>query len=346
MDNRECVLRALSLERPGPLVSDFWAEDAAKNRLFATMNHRDLNRFLNDMDVDIRHISAKSPNAAYNGMYYQNVWGERYVMQSTEWGGMREDLPGALSECECLEDIAAFAWPNVDDVDYSGLREDCDKYAGYAIMYGEGDIWQRQALSRGFENGLMDLLANPEWVSFMARKYVDYYKEDYARAYDRSGRKIDLFVIFSDLGSQRSPLMSCDIFSDLILPYLRELVDWIHLLGANVMFHSCGMIQPFIPKLIEIGVDVLDPMQPVTAEMLPEELNNQFGARLCFHGGIDVQGVLRSGSEESVRSEVRRYAEAFGGGYICCSTHFIQPDISAENVLAMYDEIKQLKYTQ
>lgn len=205
-------------------------------------------------------------------------------------------------------------------------------------MYGFADVWQRPALVRGMENGLVDLVLNPEWVHFLARKFTDFYKDDYTRAFKASGKKIDIFYVISDLASQNGPLISMDMFNEFVAPYLKEMTDHIHNLGAYIMFHSCGAVHPFINRLIEIGIDILDPIQPVHPEMKPENLAKNFGGRICFHGGIDIQYLLPFGTQNEVKDEVRRYAGILGknGGYICCPSHLFQPDIPPENIFAFY----------
>jgi uroporphyrinogen decarboxylase len=101
---------------------------------------------------------------------------------------------------------------------------------------------------------------------------------------------------------------------------------------------------PFIPDLIGLGVDVLDPIQPVRPEMSPERLKAEFGDRLVFHGGIDMQHLLPRGSPEQVRAEVRRYCETLGrgGGYILGPAHLFQPDVPPENILAVYQAVREV----
>jgi len=98
------------------------------------------------------------------------------------------------------------------------------------------------------------------------------------------------------------------------------------------------LIAPFIPELIKLGIDILDPIQPVGPAMAPERLQAQFGGRICFHGGIDMQRVLPQGTPAEVRAEARRYCEILGaeGGYILAPAHLFQPDVPPENILAMY----------
>ena len=111
------------------------------------------------------------------------------------------------------------------------------------------------------------------------------------------------------------------------------------------MFHSCGEAYLFMDKLIECGVDIIDPMQRTSDKMSPENLQSAFSGRVCFHGGIDVQSTLPYGTEEEVRSEVRRYINAFKNksGYICSSAHYLQHDTPPENIICMYDEIHKIR---
>ena len=164
-------------------------------------------------------------------------------------------------------------------------------------------------------------------------------REDYTRAAEASGGRIDLYLLISDLGSQPGPLISLAMFRQFVAPYLKEMVDCIHGLGGKVLYHSCGAIRPLIPELIALGVDVLDPIQPVGPEMAPERLKADFGDRLCFHGGIDMQ-QLAAARHARRRSGPRSAATARrlgrDGGYILGPAHLFQPDVPPENILAMY----------
>jgi len=274
-----------------------------------------------------------------NATIYQNYWGERFIFQDTPWGPMREDLPGALAEATSLEELEAFPWPTPDLFDYSHLAAAAARHGDYAQLYGFADVWQRPALVRGWEHMFMDMAARPDWVHFLCRQFTDFYKEDYTRAAEATHGRIDLYLLLSDLGSQAGPLISLPMFRALVAPYLQEMVNHIHSLGARVLYHSCGAIARFIPDLIAMGVDVLDPLQPVNEEMQPEALRASFGGRITFHGGIDMQGVLPFGTPEEVQAEVQRYAATLGqqGGYILAPTHLFQPDVPPGNIVAMYD---------
>jgi len=338
MNSRDRVLTALNHQMPDRVPRNFWAEPPTWNRLFQHLGHEDKERLLVDLGIDIRFLDVPGPpeTPVENGVF-QNFWGERYFYQSTPWGPMREDIPGALADAKTVDDLLNFPWQSPDVFDYSSLPEQCKHWKDHALLYGFADIWERPALVRGMQNMFLDMVDRPDWVHFLCRKFTDFYKEDYTRAAEATNGRIDMFLLISDLGSQRGPLISNRMFQEFVAPYIKEMCDLIHELGAKVLFHSCGSIRPFISDLIELGVDVLDPIQPI-GDMIPETLKSEFGDRLCFHGGIDMQQLLPQGTPEEVRAEAQRYENVLGkgGGYILAPAHLFQPDIPPENVLAVY----------
>ena len=339
MTARERVLTALAHQQPDRTPRDFWAEEPAWNRLVAHCGYPDREALLRQLGVDLRHIDAEGPDERESGNgEFQNFWGERYVYQPTPWGPMREDLPGALAHARSLAELEAFDWPHPDRRDHGGLRARCRDHGETAIVYGFADVWQRPALVRGWEGMFLDMMERSDWVHFLCRTFTDFYLEDYTRAAEVTRGRIDLYLLISDLGSQHGPLISLPLFRRFVAPYLKEMIDRIHHLGGRVLFHSCGSIRVFIPDLVQLGVDVLDPIQPTGPEMAPERLKADFGARLSFHGGIDMQELLPFASPDLVAAEVRRYCETLGagGGYILAPAHRFQPDVPPENILAVY----------
>jgi uroporphyrinogen decarboxylase len=340
MTPRERVVTTLNHRKPDRTPRDFWAEPPTWHRFLTYLGYEDRERVLCRLGVDVRHLEVAGPaERAISDGLYQNFWGERYVYRQTPWGPMREDAPGALGNASSFADLQEFVWPTPDQFDYSTLADQCRTWEEYALLYGFADIWQRPALVRGWEGMFVDMVERPDWVHFLGRKFTDFYKDDYTRAAEASGGRIDLFLLISDLGSQKGPLISLAMFREFVAPYIREMVDCIHGLGAKVLYHSCGSMRLFIPELIALGVDVLDPIQPVGSGMLPEQLQHAFGGQIAFHGGIDMQRLLPHGTPDEVRAEVRRYCETLGGsgGYILGPAHLFQPDVPPENILAVYD---------
>jgi len=336
---RERVLAALRHEQPDRTPSDFWAEPPAWRRLYEYVGHEDPDRLLGELGADIRRLEARAPaDVTLGNGLHQNFWGERFVYRQTPWGPMSEDVKGALWDAGSLGDLESFPWPAPDAIDRSLLAAQCRRYPEHALLYGSADVWQRPSLVRGWEGIFFDMAERPEWAHFLSRKFTDFYREDYTRAAEVTDGRIDLYLLISDLGSQRGPLISLSMFREFVAPYLKEMIDLIHGIGGKVLFHSCGAIGSFIPDLISLGIDILDPIQPASADMSPERLKADYGRQLSFHGGIDMQNLLPKGTPAQVAAEARRYCETLGrgGGYILAPAHLFQPDVPPENVLAVY----------
>jgi uroporphyrinogen decarboxylase len=317
---------------------DYWTEEVTKAQLLEYLGYNDVDKFLDEAGVDIRGVNAiEPPEKDLGGGVFQNHWGERYMYRKFPLGKLRDDMPGALSSATSFEDIKNFTWPKNNDYDYSKLRSQCDaiRSKGCAIRYGSGDVFQRPTLVRGLENALMDLYENPEYIKYMSRLFTDFYLEEYRRAWEESGGSIDMFVVYSDVGSQRGPLISLDMFDEFVVPYLTEMAELIHHFGAKLLFHSCGDVSSFIPAMIKTGVDILDPVQPVNENMFPENLA-RFKDGICFHGGIDLQKFLINASAEEIREKAHYYYRILGPGYILGPTHYFQPDVPSENIVALY----------
>jgi uroporphyrinogen decarboxylase len=160
-----------------------------------------------------------------------------------------------------------------------------------------------------------------------------------ARALDLVGQDADVVFPGDDLGTQLGPQVSPAIYRRLIKPYQRRLFDVYHAKSpGKVLYHTCGSVVALIPDLIEIGVDVLNPVQVRATGMDPVRLKREYGRDLSFWGGIDTQEVLPRGAAEDVRQEVARRIGELGpsGGYVLNSVHNVQPDVPPENIVAMF----------
>lgn len=339
MTSRERVLAAINHQQPDRVPVDIWAEGAVWARLSRDLGVPGQDEVRALLNIDVRYISPIYPPDTEKDGVRQNMWGERWAKANTPWGEDWEHIDGALSGVTSLEEIKAFPWPTCEDVDYSALAKQCDRYEGYAIAYGNADIFERPALVRGLENMLCDTALNPSWVEYLTKVFLDYFVEDFNRTMEATGGRIDIYWALTDLGTQSGLLQSLGMFRQFIAPSIRALAKLVHQHGVKFMFHSCGAVREAIPELIELGVDILNPIQPAATGMEPEGLKRDFGDRLCFHGGVDIQYLLPLEPADAVRREVRRRVEILGngGGYILSPSHNLQQDISTENILAMYD---------
>jgi uroporphyrinogen decarboxylase len=158
--------------------------------------------------------------------------------------------------------------------------------------------------------------------------------------FDKAGRHIDICFTGDDYGFQSGPMMSRQMFAAFVRPYLERIYGVGRRHGKPIMHHSCGSVAAWIPTFMEMGLNILEPIQVGAAGMDPADLAAKYGGRLCFHGSIDTQRTLPFGTPEDVRKEVRLRVETFrpyGGFTIAPSQHLLE-DIPIENIVAMYDE--------
>jgi len=190
---------------------------------------------------------------------------------------------------------------------------------------------------RGMENAIVDLAANPSLATAMLQKAGDFscrISEAACQCF-----ALDWLWTGDDVGGQQSLIMSPDCWRELIKPHLARIVQVGRSRGLWVAYHSCGAIHPIIPDLIEIGLNVLNPIQCNGPGMNPYELKKEFGKRLAFMGGIDTQELLPKGTTADVRRETERLLAAMtadGGGYILAASHTIPPETPIDNIFALY----------
>ena len=248
-----------------------------------------------------------------------------------------------------IDGISRYPWPETTHPSrFKGLKEQFKKLRSetdFAISGSVGTCLCEQIYHmRGLENFMIDLMQNQEFVIVLLRKITDLMIAAIKNFLHEVKDYIDIFIMGDDMGSQDSLLLSPQIYRTLIKPFHAEIISSIKSNSrAKVFFHSCGNIYPLISDLIEIGVDILNPIQVSASDMGDtKRLKAEFGHALTFCGAIDTQNVLPFGTPDKVRAEVRQRIRdlAPGGGYLCAGVHCIQPDVPLENVLAMVDELK------
>jgi uroporphyrinogen decarboxylase len=158
------------------------------------------------------------------------------------------------------------------------------------------------------------------------------------------GEYLDVFQLADDLSMQSGPLMSPKMYREMIKPYQIELFQHVKkFTKAKIYFHSCGAVTHLIDDLIEVGVDILNPIQVSAKGMETDQLKRRFGKNLCFWGAVDTSEVLPNGDVKDVRNEVHKRIQDLGpgGGYVLSSVHNMQPDIPPENIEAMYTAARE-----
>jgi len=248
-----------------------------------------------------------------------------------------------------LDAIGSYDWPGFADETLDDIAARAEKLfteTDRAIVFNlQCHLMAAGMFLRGYEQFMVDLLADKPFVHGFLRRLTDAYKQRVEQTLARLDPFIQVVLVNDDLGTQNGSITSPATYREMILPYQRELFSHIkQYTNAFLLLHSCGSVVEFIPDLLDAGVDALNPVQVSAAGMDSAELKKRFGDRLTFWGGgCDTQHVLGGGSPADVAPEVRRRVADFapGGGFVFTQVHNIQPDVPPANIVAMVDALRQ-----
>ncbi len=310
------------------------------------------------LEVDVRglvpNIVRKNPPVQVHGRRYSftDEWGVTWNMPE---GGRYFDLASSpLSGNIAEKDIEEFPWPDPADPDlFEGLEENARRYheRRYAVILENlcAGIFEMCCRVRGAEQFYMDIAMNPELACTLLDKFVDLKIRFYKAASDRLGPYVQFVREVDDMAGQQSLLISPQMYRRLIKPRHRQLFEAQKRLFPQPFysfFHSDGAISEIIPDFIEIGVDVLNPVQLTAEGMDAGKLKKEYGRDLAFWGGgVDTQHILPSGTPAQVRRNVKERIEqlAPSAGFIFAAVHNIQDDAPAENIAAMIEQFMQVR---
>ncbi len=282
---------------------------------------------------------------------YVNEWQIRLRMPKK--GGHYFDLVEFPIKEPTREALEAFPWPDPSDpARWEGLEEEARRLyetTSYALVVGcvfGGGVFEFPQYLRGMEAFLTDLLAYPEFADELMERITEVLIEAYSRMLEKVGQYVQVVSVCDDLATQLGPMISPELYRKRIKPRQRRLIEAIKArTNAYVLYHGCGATRAFLPDLIEIGVDIFNPVQ-VSAKGLGDtaDLKRTFGRDLTFWGGVcDTQNVLPFGTPEQVREETRRRLDDLmpGGGFVAAPIHNIQDGVPPENIMAMYETIHE-----
>ncbi len=291
-------------------------------------------------------LSRSTPNRMWRqrtpeGDFY-DIWGHHIRIVENPSGAYEEFASWPLKDAASVEDLKSHPWPEPDWWDFSpipGIIEQLDQHEAYHIRFRIGSVFEIAWQLRGMQEFLMDLALDPAIPLYIMDRLTEVYVENTRRVLDLAGDRLDMVYFYDDVATQVGLMISRDMWQKYIRPRHARLIEVAKEYGKPVMYHCDGAIYPLIPELIDLGVDVLNPIQADARDMDPRRLKEEFGDRLSFHGGIDIIETLPRGTTEDVANEVRERVQVLGegGGYILASSHHIQADTPLENVFAMYD---------
>lgn len=341
MTSKERVHLALRREPVDRVPVFMWYHPQTRQRL-ATLLEIPAEYVAVAMGDDI-HQAWVSNNYAMEGIVHEND-GESHV---DDWGvewtridGFNQISKYPLAEAGA-EELLEYEFPygriaRLVDLMKPAMACAEDYFVGCDVSPCVFEMYWRL---RGMQKTLMEIMLNPDLVQRMMERCAAFSSE-LSEVACRSF-PLDWLWLGDDAGGQQSMLMGPDTWRKMVKPLLKQNAAVGQKHGVYVAFHSCGAIRPVIEDLIEIGVDVLNPIQCNCPGMHPLELKREFGGVLAFMGGVDTQGVLPNGTADQVRRATAELLEGMtgdGGGYILAASHTVPPETPDENIFAMYDQ--------
>lgn len=256
----------------------------------------------------------------------------------------------SVSEIDRYADaIESYDRPSFWDKSYEELalkaKELHDNTDYLLIAFFGGHIFQSSQSLRGWENFLVDLLVNQKFAEALMDRQAEGHMKRFERYAETVGKYVQVVHVEDDLGMQDGPIISPKLYRKMVKPYHQKVYSFIKSkCDAYLMLHTDGSVYPFIPDFVEMGVDILNPVQVSAKDMDTKRLKREFGHDLTFWGGgCDTQKVLPFGSPEEVRDEVKRRIDdlAPGGGFVFNQVHIIQPHVPVENIVAMFETARE-----
>jgi uroporphyrinogen decarboxylase len=237
-------------------------------------------------------------------------------------------------------DLSRYAFPDPrSEYRFEGLADWCARNAGHYRIVWVGDLWERATFMRGMERLLVDLALNAGFVEALLRGLADHILATMEVLFERFA--FEGVAVSDDYGTQKALLMSPSDWRRFIRPRLAEIYAFAKKHGRIVFHHTCGHVGPIVRDLIEIGLDILHPIQPEANDILA--LKREFGGEITFCGGVRTQDLLPYARPDEVRREVRRLKREMGagGGYILEPGITLQADVPPENLFALIDEARR-----
>ena len=264
-----------------------------------------------------------------------------YLRMDNRTGTLSE--PGCLSQCESVNEVEQYPWPDPDFLDFTELIKDIKEKDENVIFTGLWSSYFHIACDfMGMENLFIQMYTISKIVDAVLDHIVSFYIDANTRFFDQLGELGDVFFFGNDPGSQRDLLISPDAFRKFILPGIVKLAAVGRKYNKKVLLHSCGSIHRIIPDLIDADVDAIHPIQ-VQAKGMDAESLTAYKNDLAFVGGIDTQDLLVHGSPREIKEDVYRVASLLGPNIIISPSHeCLLPNVPLENVIAMREAVKDL----
>ncbi len=309
---------------------------------------------LDRLSIDTRYVKPGQPKGE---SWQLEKWeDDEHYFVTDGWGVTRKkpkdgglyfdiDFEKCPLKDASVKDLHDYPWPDPTD---PGFTEGLEKRAknlsesDYAVIgHFNLESWYENCwYMRGYEQWYKDFYKNPDFVDTLLSKTKEIHMRFLKKVLDITGPYLDVVMQGDDLATQDGPAIKPELYRRFIKPHQKDIFDLIkQKTDAQLFYHCCGAVKELLPDLIDMGVDIINPVQVSAKGMDTQVLNERFGDKISFWGAIDTQHVLPRGGKSEVKKEVKKRIDDLGqnGGYILSSVHNIQADVPPENIVTMFD---------
>ncbi len=352
MTSRERVAAAMAGSEPDRVPVNFFGNRDILRRLYDhfKIKQGDKERLLEALGVDFRELPVKYAGKRLHpeeeGKNVDPAWGIHTRWVEHESGGYMDYCDFPLKEAD-EEKAASWPMPDPDDYNYDNAVEVLKRWPDKSIHIGNpglGDIINTAGMLRTMEQVMFDLIEENPAFLLLTKRRMEIQQEVTRRMLEKAGGRIDFMWLGEDLGSQNGPIVNPELYRKHIKPHHAKFTELARSFNIPVMIHSCGSSSWAFDDFLEIGITVVDTLQPEAANMDPRWLKETYGDRMAFHGCISTAGPMAYGTrEEAVQDAEEKLSILMpGGGYCFAPTHMIQDNSPTENVLGVYETAYKL----
>ena len=343
MTNKERVTRVLNGDGFDRLPMWYGAEPGTTKNVLTLLGLSSEEELMRHFDVDFRTIRPRyiGPELkSYEDGTFDTMWG---IKRGGGFWGMALNHP--LKNVDSIAGLKQYQFPKPEWFDPDFTKEDIEVSQKYAAIGGMwAPFWHDAIDLFSIEKMFVELYTNPSLIMEVVDRCFNLHYEVTEKCFRNNSRYIDVFFFANDYGTSNCLIIDPQLWRKYFKPYQKKLADLGHRYGIKVAMHSCGDIHEIIPDLIDIGIEILNPIQVSVPNMDPATLKKEYGQDLIFFGAIDYNELLNFGTPDEVRKGVRSIIDILGhdGKYIVAPSHdLMMEEVPPENIVAMYEEARE-----
>lgn len=330
------------------LPRDFLAVPEVAKKLMAHFGVSGHDSLLRCLDVDFRHLDkwgtmipryVGPPLKSYPDGTVEDWWRLRVKRVEYAPGNFYDEwVDPPLAGASSIKDIEKHLWPKPEWFDFSGMPQYCREHADCCLVGGRGATFDMLGFFRGMEQAMLDIYDHPGLMQAILDKMFEFLYEYDKRLLTAANGALDILLFSEDMGGQNGLIVSRDVLKKYVFGYLRQYADLAHQHGALALLHSDGDISEIIPDLIDLGIDIINPVQATGPSMDIVRLKKLYGSDLCFHGLLDSQQFLPCATPGEIADKISFFGKLAGetGGLALSPNCGYQIDVPLDNILTVY----------